>query len=266
MLQLSDMRSYVRDIVDITTSDIADTTMNTFLREGYNAVVYSEKRWPFYESAVTFDTVASTKDYSLATVGSNATTGVILTHDGVSFSGASAPKSPGLREIASLKTTNHVLQFIGYDDGDVIYPLDSNTTGNPWYWSVWGDSASTVTIRLYPTPSVVHTISVRGYRNAVDFGGNTAVYRTAIADADTPDWPDPFDLVLTLYAIYRSYQQQEDAGMAQHYYAQFIAELDNLRARFEDTPAPQPIRLNSMRASRWRSQVFMPDRLRYSWE
>ena len=28
------MRDYVRNIVDITVNDIADTTMNTFLREG----------------------------------------------------------------------------------------------------------------------------------------------------------------------------------------------------------------------------------------
>lgn len=265
-MQLSEMRDYVRNVVDIDTTDIADTTMNTFVREGYDLVVYSEKRWPFYETAVTFDTVASTKDYSLADVGSDASTGVILTHDGVSFSGASAPKTPGLREVASLKTTNHVLEFLGYDDADIIYPLDSNTTGDPWYWSIWGDSASTATIRLYPTPSAGKTISVRGYRNAIEFGGNTAIYRTAIADADTPDMPDPFDNVLSLYAIYRAYQQQEDAMMANQYYALFIGELDNLRARFEDSPAPQPLRLNGRNVSRWRSQSLMPDRLRYSWE
>ena len=107
---------------------------------------------------------------------------------------------------------------------------------------------------------------MRGYRNPVEFGGNTAIYRTAIADANTPDLPDPFSSVLALYAIYRSYQQQEDAPMGQQYYAQFIQELENLRARFEDTPAPQPLLLNSVRASRWMSQSYMPNRLRYTWE
>ena len=66
--------------------------------------------------------------------------------------------------------------------------------------------------------------------------------------------------------IYRCYQQQEDAGMGQQYYAQFISELENLRARFEDTPAPQPVLLNSVSASRWRSNSILPNRLRYSWE
>ncbi len=64
MLQLSEMRDYVRNIVDITTNDIADTTMNTFIREGYDIIVFSEKRWPFYEVAITFDTVASQKRLS----------------------------------------------------------------------------------------------------------------------------------------------------------------------------------------------------------
>jgi len=107
---------------------------------------------------------------------------------------------------------------------------------------------------------------VRAYRNPVEFGGNTVVSRTAIADANTPDLPVPFHNVLALYAIYRSYQQQEDAAMGQQYYSQFIQELDNLRARFEDTPAAQPILLNSVRASRWMSQSYLPYRLRYSWE
>ena len=265
-MQLSEMRDYVRNVVDIDTTDISDSVMNTFIREGYNLVVYSEKRWPFYEVSVTFDTVASTNDYSLAAIGGDASTGVQVTHDGVAFSGASAPKTPGLREVASLRTDDHVLEFIGRDDGDSGSPLNANTTGEPWYWSMWGDQGGTLQARLYPTPAAVTTVYVRGYRDAIDFGGNTAIYRAGIADADTPDWPDPFDNVLTLYVTYRAYQQQEDAGMGNQYFALFQGELDNLRARFEDSPAPQPLLLNSRNASRWRSQSYMPARLRYSWE
>ena len=267
-MQLSVMRDYVRNVVDITTNDVSDATMNTFIREGYDIIVYSEKRWPFYEAATTFNTVADQKDYTLSDIGTN----LSITHDGVTFSGASAPKNVGLREVAAMKTDNHVLEYIGYDAGDVIYPLDSNSTGRPWYWSSWsgGASASAAvsnqTIRLYPTPSSVQTISVRGYRNPVDFGGTAAIYRASIADANTADLPFPFNNVLALYALYRTYQQQEDAGMGQQYYAQFIQELDNLRARFEDSPAPQPLLLNSIRASRWLSQSYLPNRLRYTWE
>ncbi len=267
-MQLSDMRTHVRSIVDITSSDISDSVMNEFIREGYNLIVYSEKRFPFYEVALTFETVGGQKDYPIADIAAN----LSITHDGVTFSGASAPKNVGLREIAAMKNDDHVIEFIGYDTGDIIYPINSNSSGRPWYWSMWasGASASAATsnqvIRIYPTPGSGETIYVRGYRNAIEFGGNTPVYRAAIADGNTPDLPLPYDNVLSLYAIYRSYQQQEDAGMANQYFALFQGELDNLRARFEDSPAPQPLLLNSMRASRWMSQSYLPNRLRYSWE
>ena len=99
-MQLTDMRDYVRNVVDIDSTDITDATLNTFIREGYDVIVFSEKRWPFYETAITFDTVASQKDYAIADVATN----LSFVHDGVTFSGASAPSNVGLREIAALKT------------------------------------------------------------------------------------------------------------------------------------------------------------------
>ena len=262
------MRDYVRNIVDITTNDIADTTMNTFIREGYDTIVYSEKRWPFYEVALNFTTVGGQSDYAMADIATN----LSIVHDGVTFSGGAAPKNVGIREVASLRTDNQVLNYLGYDAADVLYPVSSNGSSQPWYWSMWasGSSASAgisnQVIRLYPTPGSGQTIYMRGYRNPVEFGGNTVVNRSAIASTDTPDLPVPFDNVLALYAIYRSYQQQEDAAMGQQYYSQFIQELDNLRARFEDSPAPQPLLLNSVRTSHWMGSNFLPSRLRYSWE
>jgi len=272
-LQLSSLRDYCRAVVDIDTTDITNATLNEFIREGYDLIVYSEKRWPFYEVALSFDTVADQKDYTLAQISGNTTTGLSFVHDGSTFSAAGGgSNNVSLREVAALKTDSHILEYLGYDVGDIIYPVNRTPGGTPYYFSMWnqGGSASAAvsgqSIRLYPTPSGVETIYVRAYRNAVDFGGQTAVYRTAIADADTPDLPIAFDPVLSLYIIYRCYQQQEDAGMGQQYYAQFISELENLRARFEDTPAPQPVLLNSINASRWRANSILPNRLRYSWE
>ena len=132
------MRSYVRSVVDIDSSDISDDTMNRFLGEGYDVIVYSEKRWPFFEVESTFSTVASQKDYTLAVVGGSVTN--------------------GLRDIASLRTDDHVITYVGRDTGDVVYPLDVSGTGDPWWWSYWAEK-----VRLYPTPSAVHTVTLRGY-------------------------------------------------------------------------------------------------------
>ncbi len=124
------MRSYVRSVVDIDTADISDDTLNRFLGEGYDVIVYSEKRWPFFEVATTFNTVATQKDYTLAAVGALVTL--------------------GLREIAALRTDAHVISFVGRDAGDVVYPLNLAGSGSPWWWSYWGE-----TVRLYPTPQGV---------------------------------------------------------------------------------------------------------------
>ena len=234
-MDISTMRSYVRSVVDIDTSDISDDVMNRFLGEAYDVIVYSEKRWPFFEVATTFNTVQDQKDYTVAVVGAAVTN--------------------GLREIAALRTDNHVLEYIGRDDGDVIYPLDSNTSGRPWYWSFWADS-----IRLYATPGSVDTVYVRGYKDPAAFGAG-------VSDATEPsDLPTPFHMVLATYGIARAYEQQEDPTMSAQYFSIFNQELENLRARYEDMPAAQPVRLNSRSASRWMSQSYLPRRLRYSWE
>ena len=234
-MDISTMRSYVRSVVDIDSSDISDDTLNRFFGEGYDKLVYSEKRWPFFEAATTFDTVASQKDYPLATVGASVTN--------------------GLREVAALRTDEHVISFVGRDDGDIVYPLNVVSSGAPWWWSFWADS-----VRLYPTPSSVQTINVRGYKNAAAFGAS-------VSDPTEPsDFPEPFHILIATYGIARAYEQQEDPGMAAQYFGIYATEVENLAERYVDMPAPQPVVLNSRIASRWRSQVILPNRLRYSWE
>ena len=234
-MHILEMRDYISSVVDIDVSDISDDVLNRFLGEGYDLIVYSDKRWPFYEVQNTFPTVADQKDYSLAEVGVNITN--------------------GLREINALRTDRHVITFVGRDEGDVVYPIETNTTGEPWWWSYWAES-----VRLYPTPSSVLTVSVRGYGDPTAFGAGSA-------DTVSPsDLPTPFHVVIATYGLARAYEQQEDPTMANQYFAIFQQEFTNLKARYNDMPAPQPVLLNSRSASRWRSQVILPNRLRYGWE
>ena len=41
------MRNYNRAVVDIDSTDISDDTLNRFLGEGYDRIIYSQKSWPF---------------------------------------------------------------------------------------------------------------------------------------------------------------------------------------------------------------------------
>jgi hypothetical protein len=218
-MTIAQMRTQVRSIVDIDATDISDTVMDNILGQGYDLIVYSEKRWPFFETATTFNTVASQKDYTLAAVGASVT--------------------EGLREVAALRNDDHIIGFLGSDNADSNYPLNVTTSGSPWNWSYWND-----TVRLYPTPDAVQTIYVRGLRDAAAFG-------TGVSDSTEPDLPDPFHAILVTYAIGKAYLQQEDPVMANQYQSQFIADLDNVARRYADVPAPQPMIANSRSSSRY---------------
>jgi hypothetical protein len=218
-MTLAQIRAQVRSVVDIDTTDITDTTLDNIIGQGFDTIVYSEKRWPFYEVRNTFNTVASQKDYSLAAVGVNVT--------------------QGIRDIIALRNDDHVIQYIGSDSADWDNPLNVASSGSPWEWSIWTD-----TVRFYPTPDAVQTIYYRAIRNPTAFGlGSSA--------SANPDLPDPFHAVLTTYAIGRAYMQQEDPTMGNQYQAQFEIELDNITRRFADTPAPQPMIANSRTSSRY---------------
>ena len=129
-LTLAQIRTQVRSVVDIDSTDIDDTTLDTMIGQGFDLIVYSEKRWPFYEVRTTFNTADGTKDYTLATI-----------------AGAPDAVTQGLRDMIAIRNDDHVLEYIGSDSADFDYPLNSLPSGSPWEWSFWND-----TVRLYPVP------------------------------------------------------------------------------------------------------------------
>jgi hypothetical protein len=130
-MTIAEMRTQIRSVVDIDSSDISDTVLNNMLSQGFDTIVYSEKRWPFYEAYTTCTTTSGTNDYSLTTI-------------------AAAPDaiSQGIREIISLKTDDHIIEYVGRDYADGNWPINVSTSGRPWQWSYWQDA-----VRLYPVAS-----------------------------------------------------------------------------------------------------------------
>ena len=90
-MDIATMRAYIQSVVEIDSSDISNDNLNRMIGEGYDSVVYSESRWPWYEVSTTFTTVSGTSDYSKATVGASIV--------------------GGLRTIAALRTDDAVLAF-----------------------------------------------------------------------------------------------------------------------------------------------------------
>ena len=220
-MTLTQIRDQVRNVVDIDSSDISDQTLDIMIGQGFDTIVYSEKRWPFYDVSTTFSTVAGDKTYTLAQVD------------------AENVAAAGLREIVSLKNDDHVMTFIGNDHADWNNPLNVAPSGNPWRWSFWND-----TVTFYPTPDSVQTMYVRAIRNPTPFGYGSG-------GGDSPDLPSAFHPILATYATARAYMQQEDPVMANQYQAQFQIELDNVARRYADVPAPQPMIANSRTDTRY---------------
>ena len=231
-MTLDDIRNQTRDVIDIDTSDISDTVLNRIIAQGYDTIAYSEKRWGFYETSTTFQTVAGTSDYSLATIGAGIT--------------------QGIRDIIAIRNDDHVMTYIGRDEGDRDNPINVSTSGDAWEWSFWND-----VVRFYPTPDTVETIYVRAVRYPTDFPSNA----TTAAGTETPDLPDAFPPILTTYTIAKAYLQQEDPVMSNQYMQQYAVELDNVARRFVDTPAPQPMIMNSRHSTRY---LMGLGRLRYA--
>ena len=45
-MDIATMRTYIQSVVEIDSSDISDDTLNRFIGEAYDQVVYGEARWP----------------------------------------------------------------------------------------------------------------------------------------------------------------------------------------------------------------------------
>ena len=138
-MTIKDMRDQVRSIIDIDSSDVSNDVLNRMLGQGFDYIVFSEKRWPFYEVATTFTTTSGTKDYSLGTVG--------------------ASVSQGLREIMSLRTDDHILGYVGRDDADSEYPINAESSGTPWEWSYWNDTVNLILVHLLFTHVRLETLT-----------------------------------------------------------------------------------------------------------
>ena len=186
-MNLSDIRSKVREIVDLDIDDLSDTLLNMYVKDGFERVISLERRWPFYQKKYTLATVPGQRDYDVTSIG-----------DG------------DLREVISLVDTSAVgnrLEFIAYDDAEAIWIGSYDQASRPLYFSLWENK-----INLWPKPDIAYTLVARGYRepsNWYDFDG-------VEVDADRR-----LHQSLVYYGVAQVYQLQEDVELASFYRATF---------------------------------------------
>jgi hypothetical protein len=182
----ADIRSAVRSITDLDTTDLSDSLLDLYIRDGYYRILDTEKRWSFLEYSFDFSTRTGVRAYELST----------LTDEPMGQ----------ISSIVDNRGTGYRMDMIGFDMAEQTYIGSYDTNADPLFYALWGGS-----IHLYPKPNNVRTLTARGYREPLD-------WQTEGGDVDAiPSLHFP----LVYYACSRVYQQLEDTAMAQMYKGAF---------------------------------------------
>lgn len=176
------LRSTVRDIVDLDATDLPDSLLNLYIRDGYYRILDLEKRWSWLETSFTFTTVTDQRAYIIEN----------FTADPIS-------------QVSSIVDNTGVggrLSMVGFDMAEENYIGSYDVSGEPLFYAVWQEK-----IHLFPKPNNARVLSVRGYREPVDWQ----------TTGDAVDASASMHFPLVYYAVSRIYQKLEDAQMAAVY-------------------------------------------------
>jgi hypothetical protein len=201
---LQDYRNLARELLDLTTDDISDTLIDSWVREGDSRIVNAKERWSFLEGRWTLHVYAGQATY--------------VVEDDL---GADIDRVEGVRG------DHGKLLWIGTDEGESRWG-NSSQTGDPRYWSEWAGE-----LTLYPTPSQEVYLSVRGYLKRHDWVAEGAGGR--------PPYDPDLQGALLNWVYGKTYAHQEDPDTSVFYLDLFDDELTRMRARKDVTPTPQPL-------------------------
>lgn len=213
MYTLTDFRQLVRTHLDLDDEDLPDLLVDEFIRDASQRAQY-HRHWPFYSTVWTFETAIGEASYPLANF-THATNAEYVCD-----------------EIVKVRGDNRELQRQEAYRAELYNPLDSVSTGDPMYWSMWGLDV----IDLDPVPTRVETITVRGYRKPVDW--------VSIGAAATSDLPEPFDRAILEWALGRAYAHQDEPDTSVYFLDMSDGRLTELRKRFDDVGPAEDIVFN----------------------
>ena len=68
-ISLTTLRSQVRSMADLDETDLPDSVIDQFAREGFQRIYTLERRWPYLQETYTFNTVAQQREYTISAIG-----------------------------------------------------------------------------------------------------------------------------------------------------------------------------------------------------
>ena len=199
-ITLTTLRSQVRDMADLDETDLPNSLIDQFAREGFQRIYALERRWPILQETYTFNTVANQREYTISTIGD-------------------------IREIISIVDTSTQgarLTLIDYNQAEETWLGNLDVPSRPYFFSFWDKK-----IQLWAKPDIVYSMTVRAFRNPV--------YTWLTDITENIDLDEFFHAILPYFVLARVYQRQEDAQLAAMYLGTFeegvaIAKRDLMKA------------------------------------
>ena len=211
-ITLTQLRTQVRNMVDLDETDLPDSVVDQFAREGFQRIYSLERRWPYLQETYTFNTVANQREYTIATIGD-------------------------IREIISVvdtSTSGARLTLIPYDNAEEIWLGNTDVASRPYFFSFWDKK-----LQLWAKPDAIYPITVRAYRNPL---------YTWLSDSTlTIDLDEWFHALLPYFVIARVYQRQEDSDLSAMYMRSFEEGVGLARRDLMKASSAQPVIMSAGR-------------------
>ena len=211
-ITLTELRTQVRNMVDLDETDLPDAIVDQFAREGFQRIYSLERRWPYLQETYTFNTVVNQREYTIATIGD-------------------------IREIISVvdtSTSGARLTLIPNDNAEEIWLGNTDVPSRPYFFSFWDKK-----LQLWAKPDAIYPITVRAYRNPL---------YTWLSDATlTIDLDEWFHALLPYFVIARVYQRQEDSDLSAMYMRSFEEGVGLARRDLMKASSAQPVIMSAGR-------------------
>ena len=205
-ITLTQLRTQVRNMVDLDETDLPDSIVDQFAREGFQRIYALERRWPILQETYTFNTVANQREYTISTIGD-------------------------IREIISVVDTSTQgarLNLIDYNEAEGIWLGNLDVASRPYFYSFWDKK-----LQLWAKPDIVYPMTVRAFRNPV------YTWLSNVNEAiDLDEW---FHAILPYFIIARVYQRQEDSDLSVMYMRSFDEGVAFARRDLMKASSAQPV-------------------------
>lgn len=211
-ITLTELRTQVRNMVDLDEVDLPNTIIDQFAKEGFQRIYSLERRWPFLQETYTFNTVVNQREYTISTIGD-------------------------IREIISVVDTSASgarLTLIDYNQAEEIWLGNTDVPSRPYFYAFWDKK-----LHLWAKPDAVYPITVRAFRNPV--------YTWLSNTEESIDLDEWFHALLPYFVIARVYQRQEDSDLSAMYMRSFEEGVGLARRDLMKASSAQPVVMSAGR-------------------